>query len=263
MTEQPVDPGTAVAAWQPPTRKQRRRPAHRPTLVMDHAVVTTILGAIEDGVTMRSAAALAGVHERTVYGWDAKGLEELDRRDEHWSPPCTTCGAETNTPAHRGHTRQPQQEEAEVYVQFSQALARARASVEKVAVAAIRETIQGGALVKDIVRTLRDGSEEHEQQWTSPDGKLALEFLTRTRPRDYARQPVNARVSGPDGGPLEISGPGGGPIPTEDVNLKGLAARVAEALAKQREELPAGRSDVVDAEVVEDEPRAVARRADE
>ncbi|WP_147425399.1 hypothetical protein [Bailinhaonella thermotolerans] len=80
---------------------------------------------------------------------------------------------------------------------------------------------RGGAVVKEAIRERADGTVEREQQLTPPNGKLALEYLARTRPRDW--RPVKA---------VEVSGPEGRPVAVLNDNLAALAARVSKVRAQ-------------------------------
>ncbi len=113
------------------------------------------------------------------------------------------------------------------YLQFSQALTRARGAVEEQVVASILETIRGGFVTKRVTRTLRDGTQEDQEAYAPPDGKLGLAYLERTRQGSYARQQETVRA--------EVTGPEGGPLPVQDEAIRRLAANVSDALARQRE----------------------------
>ncbi|MEU4703282.1 hypothetical protein [Nonomuraea dietziae] len=141
-----------------------------------------LCGHIREGLYLSTACALARVGESTVYRW----LDE---------------GAKDNAdPARK---------------EFREAVERARADAERLAVEVIFRDFKGGVLVREAQRP--DGS--LEQQWTPPNGKLALEYLARTRGDRY--RPVKA---------VELSGPSGGPVAlSHGVDLAGLAERVAQA----------------------------------
>ncbi|GHE32121.1 hypothetical protein GCM10017673_38650 [Streptosporangium violaceochromogenes] len=97
------------------------------------------------------------------------------------------------------------------------ALARAQGEASMVDVVIL--AAKGGAVVKEVNRTRADGSEETETQYTPPDGRVALEYLARTRGKDW--RPVKA---------VEVSGPGGGAVPlSHGVDLDALAAKVSQA----------------------------------
>ncbi|MEV7011735.1 hypothetical protein [Streptosporangium sp. NPDC051022] len=138
------------------------------------------------GQYLRTACDLTGVHESTVYRW-------LDQGEPEDAP--------------------------ELFRDFRDAVTRARAEAEAEMVDVVVLAAKGGAVVKEVTRTRPDGSEETETQYTPPDGKVALEYLARTRGKDW--RPVKAvEVSGPDGGAVHLS---------HGVNLDALAARVSKA----------------------------------
>ena len=113
----------------------------------------------------------------------------------------------------------------------------AQSTVEKEYVAAIRQAVAGGFVTRQVTRTLRDGTVEEEVTYQAPDGKLALQFLMRTRPGTWDRQ-------GPSR--TEITGAGGGPIEVNDSGIVGLAAKIDAAMRAQRA-LPDVDGEVVDA----------------
>ncbi|MEV0996809.1 hypothetical protein [Nonomuraea sp. NPDC050202] len=141
-----------------------------------------LCGHIREGLYLATACALTNVGESTVYRWLADA-EKDDAPDE--------------------------------LRDFAEAVEQARAQAERLAVDVIFKDFQGGVLIKRSERP--DGSVE--EQWTPPNGKLALEYLARTRRDRY--QPVKAlEITGKDGGPVAMS---------HGVDLTGLADRVAQA----------------------------------
>ncbi len=173
-----------------PRRPRRDRPGRR-SRIHDHDLLNTVVAAVARGVSVEGAAALAGVGSRTLYDWRQRGEDEQRRRED----PTLTL----HTRQESGH---PRWEDEEPYLQFSQALTRARGAVEEQVVASILETIQGGFVTKRVTRTLRDGTQEDQEDFAPPDGKLALAYLARTRQGSYARQQetVRAEVTGAAGG---------------------------------------------------------------
>ncbi|MET8006221.1 hypothetical protein [Nonomuraea glycinis] len=137
---------------------------------------------ISEGQYLNIACALARVGESTVYRWLSDAA----------------------------HDDAPQE-----LRDFADAVEQARAEAEQLAVNVIFQDFKGGVLIKRAERP--DGSVE--EQWTPPNGKLALEYLARTRRDRY--QPVKA---------VELTGAGGGPVAiSHGVDLAGLAERVAAA----------------------------------
>jgi transposase-like protein len=149
--------------------------------------------------------------------------------------------------------------QARVYAGFAEAVAQARSRAEVVAVDSIRRSIEGGMLVseKPVVtkdgRLVRDdgGQILFERTYSLPDGKLALEYLSRTAPNRYGRTPSVERV--------EVTGEGGGAIQVEATEVvQSLASRLAAITAERREDYLDDPEDVQDAEIVEDENRTDA-----
>jgi hypothetical protein len=137
---------------------------------------------VSEGLYLATACALVHIGETTVYRW----LADAEKQDA--SPDL---------------------------VAFKDAVEQARAEAERLAVEVIFTDFKGGVLIKESERP--DGSVE--RQWTPPNGKLALEYLSRTRRDKY--QPVKA---------VELTGAGGGPVAlSHGVDLAGLAERVAAA----------------------------------
>jgi hypothetical protein len=71
---------------------------------------------------------------------------------------------------------------------FRDAISRARAEAEVRIVAGVAKAALGGALVRRVTRTLRDGTVETEEQFAAPDGRVGLEFLARAFPDRWARR---------------------------------------------------------------------------
>ncbi|MFI6536703.1 hypothetical protein ACIBHY_29925 [Nonomuraea sp. NPDC050547] len=137
---------------------------------------------VREGLYLATACALTNVGESTIYRW----LSDAAKEDA------------------------PQE-----LRDFAEAVEQARAEAEVAAVNVIFQDFKGGVLIKRSERP--DGSVE--EQWTPPNGKLALEYLARTRRDRY--QPVKAlEITGKDGGPVAMS---------HGVDLTGLADRVAQA----------------------------------
>lgn len=182
----------------PPARRRRGRPSKLTPEVTDK-----ILAALRAGNYLEVAADYAGVGKTTVYRW----LDE---------------GAADNAPAQLRA--------------FFDAVTRARAETEVRVLSQVMRVIAGGNMVRRTTRTLRDGTQEVDEQYAPGDGKVALEFLSRAYPSRWARRQA-----------LEVSGPGGGPLQlASEERLTALAERVQQALAA------ASAEDVMDAEWSED-----------
>lgn len=160
-----------------------------------------IVEAVRTGNYLETAAAAAGIGTTTLYRWLAEGEAADAPRDKR---------------------------------EFREAVTRARAEAETSMVGIVHRAAAGGALLKESTRTLPDGSEVTERQYAPPDGRTALEFMSRAFPDRWPRRSA-----------VEVTGAGGGPIRVEH-------ARVIESLAERlHAELGGGAED---AEVVENNP---------
>ncbi|MER6830882.1 hypothetical protein ABT352_33150 [Streptosporangium sp. NPDC000563] len=141
---------------------------------------------LSNGQYLTTACALTGVSKPTVYRW----LEQAEDPD---------------APAE--------------FRDFRDAVTRARAEAEAAMVEVVMIDAKGGAVVKEVTRYKPDGTEETEKQFTPPNGKIALEYLARTRPADW--RPIKAvEVTGADGGALQV---------THGVDLGALAEKISQA----------------------------------
>jgi transposase-like protein len=163
-----------------------------------------IISAIRAGNYVDTAARFAGVHPSTVWRWWSEG------------------GEDEAEPAKR---------------EFREAVERARAEAEVRMVAATVKDAMGGVLVKKTTRTRPDGTEEVEEQFTPPNGKVALDYLWRTSPARWGRR-SNVELTGVDGGPIQIE---------QSATVRSLAARLHQQLSGGEDVEP------VDAEIVEGE----------
>lgn len=147
---------------------RRRRRYRKLTSARTNKIVT----AIRAGNTIRTSAEWADISYVTVYRWYADGaLEDA-----------------------------PQE-----LKEFRRAVDEARSAAEFRMVAAVVKDATGGALVKRVTRELRDGTVETEEQFTPPNGRVALEWLARARPQQWSRHgTVEVEVSGPNGGPIAV-----------------------------------------------------------
>jgi hypothetical protein len=131
------------------------------------AVQQTIVAALEAGHFLQTAAALADVSKPTVCRWLADG---------------------------EGDDAPPE------FRDFRDAVTRARARAENVAVAAVMQAMTGGALIRRSTRLGPKGEEVVDEQWTPPDGRVALEYLARASPTSWARRQA-VEVAAEDAGP--------------------------------------------------------------
>jgi hypothetical protein len=153
----------------------------------------------------------------------------------------TYAGIHVST-LHRWIARADDPDSDSAYRELRNAVERARAKLQTDLLECVLETVRGGALIKETTRTFPNGDELTERQYAPPDGRLGLELLSRLWPRDFARR--NAlEVTGADGGPIQIA---------SAEKLAAIAATVKDALNK---------SELVDAEVVDEQPRAIGQAA--
>jgi transposase len=127
-----------------------RRGGRTPALTSD--VQERICQALADGNTRRDAAIVAGVSERTLYYWLARGKKA--RR-----PP---------------------------YLQFLQRVKKAKAEAVTGSVARIRQAAVGGQLLKSTVTTRRDGTTVAEEVYGKGEWTAAAWWLERRRFNDWA-----------------------------------------------------------------------------
>lgn len=102
---------------------------------------------------------------------------------------------------------------------FRDAVIEARAKAESTMVSLVFRAAMGGVITKEVTRTLPNGTVESETSYSSPDGRVGLEFLSRAFPDRWKKQ--NTLTS-----QVEVSGPGGGPVQVEDSRFGQLAARL-------------------------------------
>lgn len=183
-----------------------RHPGGRPSKLTPD-VADRIIKAVRLGNYLETAAQAAGVHPATVYRW----LQEADKK---------------GAPAAKR--------------EFRDALSRARAEAETRMVGSVIKAAAGGHVTKRITRVLRNGDTETEETIAGPDGRVALEFLSRAFPDRWAKRQA-----------LEVTGAGGGPIQVSAERINGLADRVAAAIGTAT-----AAGDVVDAELVDDDEAA-------
>lgn len=187
-------------------RRTSRRTPGRPTRCVPE-VTGKIIKAVRRGAHLEAAAYAAGVHPSTVYRWLADGQQD------------------DTTPAG------PADDTKRAFREFSEALTRARAKAELDMVAAVVEDAKGGAVVKKLTRTWRNGTVEEEVTYAPPNGRVALAYLERVHPARWGRQPLE--ITGEDGGPIQVE--------SRHVIIGALAERVHTLLQGQLE--PGGDAD--------------------
>jgi hypothetical protein len=145
---------------------QRKR--GRPSKLTDE-VTDAIVQAVRAGNYLDTAADHAGVDRSTVYRW-------------------IKAGEDADAPA-------------EVR-DFCAALSRARAEAEARMVAAVMRDAIGGVVIERRTRRYGDITEV-EERLTPPNGRVALEYLARSRPSTWTRR-TDVALTGADGGPVQV-----------------------------------------------------------
>jgi hypothetical protein len=181
---------------------------------------------VRAGNYVETAALATGIARSTIWQWLQQGRDAAD----------AIAAGETVTP------------QARRYAQFAEALQRARAEAEVRVIGTIHKVIEGGyvleeepVMTSDGLPVYADGELAYRRKYAPPDGKLALEYLARTRPDRYGRNPEVQ---------VDISAPG---TQVESGSLVGaLADRLAAVVAERRREIEAVPEDIEDAEVVDD-----------
>lgn len=210
-------------------RKPRRR--GRKTLLTPTRQ-DKIIKLVEDGNHIVTACAHAGISQTTFYRW----LEHADDYDQ------AKATGQTPDPTKR------------LYVEFRDKVAFARARAEENAVKVVHRAMAGGFLISEEPlqnaegELLRDDAGEilYKRVWSQPDGRLALQYLARSAPRNWGQQAIGIELSGPGGAPLAAGG--------EQGAIGKLAERLASVAAARRadRELEAAESGVVDVDEYED-----------
>lgn len=218
-----------------------RRPNRtgRPTALTPD-VEEAIIRAVTHGNHLVTACSLAGIHKATLFRWLQRAADADHTRD----------------------TGQPITPAEQVYCDFRDRLAQARAYAESDAVRVVTRSMHGGAVTSEKPATnengevLRDDNGEilYERTFTAPDGRLALSYLAKSRPDQWGNNPQRIEIV--DGSADTGAGQSG------PSNLLALAERVAIA-AKQVRSEPLYTSDgtevpppedVVEAEFTDEEP---------
>jgi transposase len=175
--------GTAMAANTP-----ARRHGGRPTKLTDE-VHDKIVQAVRAGNYLETAAYYAGVHPATVHRW----MKEADEP-----------GA------------------ARAKREFREAVTRARAEAEVRVIGVVQRDIMGGQVLREVTRTLPDGTVETEREYAKVNGKLALDYASRAFVDRWGRRAA-----------LQVTGAEGGPVQVEHTHvIASLAERLQDTLAE-------------------------------
>lgn len=207
-----------------PRRLTGRRPALTPQIAAE------IVALVEAGNYVQTAAQVVGLNPATVWQWLQKGEE-------------------ARTALADGEALAPQ---AQAYIEFVETLTRARARAEVHAVGVVQQVMVGGFLIEEtpvvakdgtLVRDPETGDILYARKYAQPDGKLAMEYLSRSAPDRWSREPAQR---------LEVTPDAAAAIDSDDTAVS-LAARLAALQAERRGEIEAAPEDVVDVEVIEDD----------
>lgn len=215
----------------------------RPTPLDDTDKIDRLLDLLREGNHATTACAAVNLGQSTLWGWLSAAQDAQADLDEARAD----AAADGRPEPAAGTVITPY---AARCLEFSARYARARAEAETKVVHTIGRVIQGGHLISRKPALTGDGTPiydedgalVYEEVYAQPDGKLGLEFLSRSAPARWGRQgPLEVEVSGKDGGPLQVE---------SGVVVKALAERLAGTLA-----LPAGASgdlgEIEEGEIVE------------
>jgi hypothetical protein len=183
----------------------KRRGPGRPTKLTAE-VQDKIVAAVRAGNYLETACVYAGVSYKTVWRW----MADADLPGAHWSK-----------------------------IRFRDAVNLARAESEVRVIGHIQRVIMGGQVVREVTRTLPDGTVEVDRQYAPADGRVGLEFASRAYPERWARRSA-----------LEVTGAGGGPVQVEHTQL---ITTLAERLHAQLSDRELAAAEIVDGEVFEGE----------
>lgn len=209
----------------------------RPSALTDRTR-RTILDAVRDGNHITTATALAGISPATLYRWidAANTVEEAIQNNKAY------------------------QESALPYLEFRDELHTARAEAEAMAVRVVRKQILGGYVTHEKPLQDAEGNVMYhsttgellvERTTAPPDGRLAMAYLSRSRPGEWSLRTE---------GRMEVTGPGGSSVAagadegaTGD-QIRHLADRLEDVIRQAQAEAAedAGEGEIVDGEVVED-----------
>jgi len=143
-----------------------------------------IVDALSAGHYLVTAAEANGVSESTVHSWLARGRVELAR--------LTIAG------------QRPRAAEAP-YVQFLEAVTRARAKAEQRALDDLQEAARGGAVIEERTTTHADGRVETVVRRQGSDWRAAAWFLEHASSAvRWRRVPERIEVTGAEGAPLSV-----------------------------------------------------------
>lgn len=161
---------------------------HDPVTVSDRIIETIRLGGY-----METAAARAGVHKQTVYGWLDTGAKTFKRLNAGTAKPSDLTEHEWRC------------------LEFSEAVDLAEADSEVEQLALLAELGQGGRQVTSTTTRTTPGPQgapdvvvdrTTKTETLLPDARVLMWRLERRHPARYGRTRVE--ISGPEGGPLDV-----------------------------------------------------------
>lgn len=170
-------------------RTPRRGRLGRPTACTP-ANTQRIAEAIENGVPITHAGALIGVHTATIFLWMGRGQDAAEATDPHTGHPTPIA---TND---------------RCYVEFYEAVTRARARASEKAVKLVLKAAEGGYVVRETTRRYRNDAghwvNETDKVYAPVDWRAAGWFLDRSDRANWGRGAAEVQLSGPGGGPIEV-----------------------------------------------------------
>jgi len=180
-----------------------RLPSNRPSL-LDVEVEKKLIEASRQGMPVETAAAFAGIGKSTFMEWLARGRWEANRRQEGGEP-------------YRSE---------DPYLRLLEQVDAAREIAHAGAVIQLRRLINGGFVLKEVTRKVRDPEtgqivEETTVDRAAPDFKAIAFYLERQHARHWGKDAHQT---------LELTGPQGGPLQVERVDTDELAERLAVTL---------------------------------
>lgn len=176
----------------------------RPGYLTNTDTANRILKALKTGLPLKHAAAAAGISYNALNNWTNRGI----------------AAQEAKTAGHKVRKSEL------VYLEFAEAVARARAEGLERCAANIANVAEGGFVVKETTRRFWDKTAgewvtETDIVRAAPDWRASAWVLERTDREHFGRS-AQVEVSGRDGGPIEVA----------TAEFEGLASRVRANLLR-------------------------------
>ena len=201
-------------------------PSHKCT----PAIRDEIAGYLEDGDFLTVACSLAGITDAAAYKWLDRGRTEIERRN----------AGLTNT--QRREQGLPTRAAEQPFVEFVEAVTRARAIAERKHQRNVERIAMGGEVIETREESHPDGTVVKIEKRALGDWRASAFYLERVHPKRWGRRQA-IEVSGPEGGPIGIDASVGARL---TARLEDYYRRVREAdprvidVQAVRPELPAG-----------------------